>query len=57
LRVLPYWPDDRYLELVPKYWDETRGRLRPEEIAGPLSGFEVPPVNEIVAAAAGALPG
>jgi transposase len=43
LRVLPYWPRDRYLELAPKYWHATRGRLRPEELAGPLSAFEVPP--------------
>jgi transposase len=43
LRVLPYWPRDRHLELAPKYWHATRGRLRPEELAGPLSAFEVPP--------------
>ena len=43
LRVLPYWPRDRYLELAPKYWHATRGRLRPDELAGPLSAFEVPP--------------
>jgi hypothetical protein len=42
LRVLPYWPRDRYLELAPKYWRATRGRLRPEELATPLSAFEVP---------------
>jgi transposase len=44
LRVLPYWPRDRYLELAPKYWRATRGRLRPEELEAPLSAFEVPPV-------------
>jgi transposase len=43
LRVLPYWPRDRYLELAPKYWRATRGRLRPEELARPISAFEVPP--------------
>jgi hypothetical protein len=43
------------LELAPKYWHATRGRLRPE--GPPLSGFEVPPINEIIAAAAGVLPG
>jgi transposase len=43
LRILPYWPRSRYLELAPKYWHATRGRLRPEELAGPLSAFEVPP--------------
>jgi transposase len=44
LRVLPYWPRDRYLELAPKHWAATRSRLRPEELAAPLSAFEVPPV-------------
>jgi hypothetical protein len=43
LRVVPYWLRSRYLELAPKYWHTTRGRLRPEELAGPLSAFEVPP--------------
>lgn len=43
LRVLPYWPSDRYLELAPKYWRATRGRLRPDELASPISAFVVPP--------------
>jgi hypothetical protein len=43
LRVLPYWPRDRYLELAPKYWRATRGRLKREELATPISAFEVPP--------------
>jgi transposase len=43
LRVLPYWPRDRYLELAPKYWPVTRSRLRPAELAAPISAFEVPP--------------
>jgi transposase len=42
LRVLPYWPHDRYLELAPKYWRTTRGRLRPDELEMPISAFEVP---------------
>lgn len=42
LRVLPYWPRHRYLELAPKHWRNTRARLRPEELAAPLSAFEVP---------------
>ena len=56
LRVLPYWPTDRYLELAPKYWRATRGRLRPEELAAPLSEFEIPPPLELAAASALALP-
>ena len=43
LRVLPYWPRDRYLELAPKYWRATRGRLRADELAAPISAFDVPP--------------
>jgi hypothetical protein len=55
LRVLPYWPDDRYLELAPKYWHATRGRLRPDELAGPLSAFEIPAIDEVVAVRADSL--
>ena len=43
LRVLPYWPRNRYLELAPKHWPTTRARLRPEELAAALSAFEIPP--------------
>ena len=39
LRVLPYWPRERYLELSPKQWSATRARLRPEELAAPLLGI------------------
>jgi transposase len=42
LRVLPHWPRHRYLELSPKYWSATRARLKPEELAAPLSAFEIP---------------
>jgi transposase len=53
LRVLPYWPRDRYLELAPKYWRATRGRLRPEELATPISAFDVPsPLGEVATPAA-----
>jgi transposase len=55
LRVLPYWPRDRYLELAPKYWRATRGRLRPEELAGPLSSFEIPPAEGHAGVATGVL--
>jgi transposase len=43
LRVLPYWPRDRYLELSPKCWPATRARLNPKELAAPLSSFAIPP--------------
>jgi transposase len=50
LRLLPYWPRDRYLELAPKYWHATRGRLRPKELEVPLSAFEIPPPLDLAAA-------
>lgn len=43
LRVLPYWPDDRYLELAPKHWLATRERLNPVELAMPICSFQIPP--------------
>jgi hypothetical protein len=43
IRVLPYWPRDRYLELAPKYWAATRSRLDAEELARPLGHVTVPP--------------
>ncbi|MBX3157659.1 MAG: IS66 family transposase [Deltaproteobacteria bacterium] len=42
LRVLPYWPHDRYIELAPPHWLATRARLDAEQIARPLSDFTVP---------------
>ena len=51
LRVLPYWPRHRYLELAPKTWQATRARLRPEELAAPLSAFEIPAEAALPAAA------
>jgi hypothetical protein len=57
MRVLPYWPRDRYLELAPNHWRATRDRLRPEELAAPLSAFEVPPpLDSMRPAIASALP-
>lgn len=49
LRLLPYWPRTRYLELAPQFWRATRGRLNPEELDQPLSGFTVPPPLEVLA--------
>jgi transposase len=42
IRVMPYWPRDRYLELAPKYWARTRARLDPAELAQPLGHVSVP---------------
>jgi hypothetical protein len=44
LRVLPYWPRDRYLELAPAHWTATRARLDPDELDLPIGSFTVPPV-------------
>jgi transposase len=41
-RVLPYWPRDRFLELAPKYWRNTRERLRDDELARALGHITVP---------------
>ncbi len=43
IRVLPYWPRDRYLELAPKYWARTRAGLDAAEMARPIGHITVPP--------------
>jgi len=43
IRVMPYWPRDRYLELSPKYWLQTRARLDAVELARPVGVITVPP--------------
>jgi len=44
IRVLPYWPRDRYLELAPKYWARTRTRLDERELELPIGHVTVPPL-------------
>jgi transposase len=41
-RVLPHWPRDRYLELAPRYWASTRGRLVAAELTAELGPLTVP---------------
>jgi len=43
VRVMPYWPRERYLELVPKHWARTRARLDAVEMSRPLGHVTVPP--------------
>ena len=43
MRVLPYWPRDRYLELAPQHWVATRGRLVQAELDQAISRITVPP--------------
>jgi len=45
LRVLPYWPRDRYLELAPKFWAKTRARLVAVELAKEFGPLTVPPLE------------
>jgi transposase len=45
LRVMPYWPRDRYLELAPKNWRLTRTRLREDELKLALGHISVPPTS------------
>jgi hypothetical protein len=45
-RVLAHWPKDRYLELAPKYWADTRARLDPAELAAPFGSLTVPPLKQ-----------
>lgn len=42
LRVLPYWPKERMLELAPKNWQATRAKLRSDELDAPLCSFTIP---------------
>jgi transposase len=42
IRVVPYWPRERYLELAPKYWSRTRARLDVDELAQPIGRVTVP---------------
>lgn len=42
LRLLPYWPKERYLELAPKNWQATRAKLRSDELKAPLGAFTIP---------------
>jgi len=43
LRVLPYWPKERYLELAPKLWPATRAGLDAAELMAPVGVVTVPP--------------
>lgn len=43
MRLLPYWPKERYLELAPKYWRGTRSNLNPVELDADLCPFTIPP--------------
>ena len=42
-RVLPHWPSDRYLELAPKYWLETRDELDTAQLEQEFGPLTIPP--------------
>jgi hypothetical protein len=42
IHVLPYWPRDRYLELAPKYWADTRARIPAHELSVEIGVITVP---------------
>lgn len=44
LRILPFWPRERYLELAPNNWATTREKLSADELEAPLCAFTIPPV-------------
>jgi transposase len=43
IRVLPYWPRDRFLELAPKFWIATRARIDADQLAKEVGVIDVPP--------------
>lgn len=43
IRVMPYWPRERFLELAPAYWASTRMRLDSKELAAELGYVTIPP--------------
>lgn len=46
IHVMPYWPRDRFLELAPAYWAQTRARIDPLELEAELGFVTVPPVAD-----------
>lgn len=54
LRVLPFWPADRYLELSPKNWLVSRARLDAAELSEEVGDITVPPLTESTAQQAAA---
>jgi transposase len=50
MRVLPFWPAHRYLELAPQNWTNTRARLVAAELDKPIARITVPPELEATTA-------
>ena len=43
IQLMPYWPRERYLELAPALWAQTRSRLDSTELATEVGNITVPP--------------
>jgi transposase len=44
IRVLPFWPRERFLELAPQHWADTRARISPKQLAAEVGFIDVPPL-------------
>lgn len=42
IRVLPHWPQERFLDLAPLHWRATRARLNPRQLDAELGPLHVP---------------
>lgn len=42
IRVLPFWPRERFLELAPKFWAATRARLDARQLEAEVGVIDVP---------------
>lgn len=42
IRLLPFWPRERSLELAPKYWVNTRSRLDLAQLRSPVGIIDIP---------------
>lgn len=42
IRLVPFWPRQRYLELAPKYWARTRSRLDLSQLDAEVGFIDVP---------------
>jgi hypothetical protein len=43
IRLVPYWPKSRFLELAPKFWAATRARLNGAQLEREYGVIDVPP--------------
>lgn len=46
IRILPFWPKERYLALAPRYWAATRARLNADELAAEVGSITIPQAAE-----------